>query len=232
MATFCSSCGSPLADGTRFCEKCGAAVTGQPVAARAAMAGPPSVRPVPGPGTPQGSNTAVKIIIAILAVIMFFVLLLAGGCFYVAYRVKQKAHEFRKEMGNVTPYTGRREPCAMLTVEEASRVLGQPVSSAEPVGTSLCRYSYGSDAARKFNVQYSWQGGTMAMGIAHGVMKNISGLGTFAPLAGVGDEAYLAPMGSSLMMRKGDVMVQMDLQASGVDPDAATKMAKIIADRL
>jgi hypothetical protein len=225
MATFCASCGSPLADGTRFCEKCGAAVIGPPPATAVPMASP-----VPAPGAPKGSNSAIKVIIAILAVIMFVVLLLAGACFYVANRVKQKAHEYTKEMGNVTPYAGKREPCAKLTVDEASSALGQPVSSAEPLGTTACRYTYGADG-RQFNVQYEWQGGTIAMGIAHGVMKNVSGLGSFTNVEGVGDEAYLAPMGSTLMMRKGDVMVHMDLRASGVSTDAATKMARIIAGR-
>jgi hypothetical protein len=187
--------------------------------------------PVPAPGAPKGSNSAIKVIIAILAVIMFVVLLLAGGCFYVAYRVKQKAHEYTKEMENVTPYAGKREPCAKLTADEASSAIGLPVSSAEPLGTTVCRYTYGTDG-RQFNVQYEWQGGTMAMGIAHGVMKNMSGLGSFTNVEGVGDEAYLAPMGSTLMMRKGDVMVHMDLRVSGVSTDAATKMARIIAGRL
>jgi zinc-ribbon domain len=226
MATFCASCGSPLADGTRFCEKCGAAVIGPPPATAVPMASP-----VPAPGAPKGSSTAIKVIIAILAGIMFVILLLAGGCFYLAYRVKQKAHEYTKEMGNVTPYAGKREPCAMLTPDEASSAIGQPVSSAKPIGSTVCRYTYGTDS-RWFNVQYEWQGGTMAMGIAHGVMKNMSGLGSFTTVEGAGDEAYLAPMGSTLMMRKGDVMVHMELRVSGVSTEAATKMAKIIARRL
>ena len=172
-----------------------------------------------------------KVIIAILAVIMFVVLLVAGSCFYFMHRVAQRAHEYTKEMGNVTPYAGKREPCAMLTADEASTAIGQAVTSAEPIGRTVCRYTFGTDG-RQLNVQYEWQGGTMAMGIAHGVMKNMSGLGSFTPLVGVGDEAYLAPMGSTLMMRSGDVMVHMDLRVSGVSTDAATKMARIIAGRL
>jgi hypothetical protein len=186
---------------------------------------------VPAPGAPKGSNTAMKVIIAILAVIMFVVLLVAGSCFYFMHRVAQRAHEYTKEMGNVTPYAGKREPCAMLTADEASTAIGQAVTSAEPIGRTVCRYTFGTDG-RQLNVQYEWQGGTMAMGIAHGVMKNMSGLGSFTPLVGVGDEAYLAPMGSTLMMRSGDVMVHMDLRVSGVSTDAATKMARIIAGRL
>ena len=34
------------------------------------------------------------------------------------------------------------------------------------------------------------------------------------------------------MMRKGDVMVNIDLRATGIRPEAAEKMARMIADRL
>jgi hypothetical protein len=49
---------------------------------------------------------------------------------------------------------------------------------------------------------------------------------------GIGDEAYIAPGGSGFMMRKGDVMVNMDLRAGGVSVDAAEKIAAKIASRL
>ena len=50
------------------------------------------------------------------------------------------------------------------------------------------------------------------MGIARGAMKHVAGMDTFTPLDGIGDEAYLAPGNSALMMRKGDVLVQIDLR--------------------
>jgi hypothetical protein len=55
---------------------------------------------------------------------------------------------------------------------------------------------------------------------------------TFTEVEGIGDEAYLAPGNSALMMRKGDVMVNIDLRESGVNADAAKKMASRIADHL
>ena len=58
---FCNSCGAQLADGTRFCSKCGAAVTGTPAAA-------PSI--APGPPPTQGSSSALKIILIIIGVIV------------------------------------------------------------------------------------------------------------------------------------------------------------------
>jgi hypothetical protein len=224
MATFCVSCGNPLADGARFCNKCGAT---QPGAQAGAV-----IPPAPAAPASTGSNTAMKIIIGILAFFMFLILVVAGGCAYFAYRVRQKTHEFAQSMHtDAKPYTGRRQPCAMLSTGEASDALGQTVASVEQRGTSACEYSYGN--GQHFDVEYTWQGGGITMGIARGAMKHISGMETFTSVEGIGDEAYLAPGNSALMMRKGDVMVNIDLRGeSGVTADAAKKMASKIADRL
>jgi hypothetical protein len=223
MATFCVSCGNPLADGARFCNKCGATQPG-------AQAGTP-IPPATAAPASAGSNTAMKIIIGILAFFMFLILVVAGGCAYFAYRVRQKTHEFAQSMHtDAKPYTGRRQPCAMLSSSEASDALGQTVASVEQHGTSACEYSYGN--GQHFDVEYTWQGGGITMGIARGAMKHISGMETFTPVEGIGDEAYLAPGNSALMMRKGDVMVNIDLRESGVNADAAKKMEGKIAGRL
>lgn len=227
MAAFCVSCGNALADGARFCNKCGAT---QP-AAQAAPVGT-VMSPPPGATPSKGSNTAIKVIIGILGFFVFLSLIAAGSCFYIGYRVKQRAHEFSRSMGgDAKPYTGRRQPCAMLSTSEASDALGQTVASVEQRGTSVCEYSYGA-GGQHFDVEYTWQGGGITMGIAHGAMKQISGMETFTALEGIGDEAYLAPGNSALMMRKGDVMVNIDLRESGVSADAAKKMAGKIAGRL
>ena len=139
MAAFCVSCGNPLADGAKFCTKCGAT---QP----AAPAAPVGTVMPPAPGAPasKGSSTGMKILIGVLAFFVFLILVVAGSCVYIAYRVKQKTHEFSESMHtNAKPYTGRRQPCAMLTTSEASDALGQPVESVEQRGTTACEYSYG-----------------------------------------------------------------------------------------
>jgi len=225
MATFCVSCGNPLTDGARFCNKCGATQPGAPAAAV-------SPAPATAPPAAKGSNTGMKIIIGVLAFFMFMILVVAGGCAYLAYRVRQKTHEFTQSMHtNVKPYTGRRQPCAMLSTSDASGALGQTVASVEQRGTAVCEYSYGT-TGQHFDVEYTWQGGAITMGIAHGAMKHISGMETFTQVDGIGDEAYLAPGNSAFMMRKGDVMVNIDLRESGVSADAAKKMGSKIADHL
>lgn len=223
MAGFCVSCGNPLADGAKFCTKCGAT---QPAATAPAASVPAAV-----PVASKGSSTGMKILIGVLAFFMFLILVVAGSCVYIGYRVRQKAHEFSKSMGgDAKPYTGRRQPCAMLSTTEASSALGQTVSSVEQRGTMSCEYTFGS--GKHFDVDYTWQNGGITMGIARGAMKQVAGMDTFTTVEGIGDEAYLAPGNSALMMRKGDVLVQIDLRESGVSAEAAENMARKIAGHL
>jgi hypothetical protein len=245
MAKFCTSCGNPMAEGARFCAVCGAGIPGQAAAAAApppvhqtpvgsapvapAPAAPVSAPPAaPAPGTGSG----IKILFIVLGVIVFLFLLVAGSCFYVAYRVKQKASEFKAELGvNAPPYRGSKDACSKLSVGEASAALGQPVTSAEQRSSILCIYHYGPNGANEIPIHYTWQGGAMAFKFAHGAMKQ-AGAETFTELPGIGDEAYLDPMASLLLMRKGDVEVHIDMRAGELNADAAKAMATKIADRL
>ena len=70
------------------------------------------------------------------------------------------------------------------------------------------------------------------MKLSHGALTQISGTDTFTTVPGVGDEAYLAPMNSSLLMRKGDVMVNIDMRVADLNAEAAKAMARKIAGRL
>jgi hypothetical protein len=233
MAGFCVSCGNPLAAGARFCSKCGAT---QPEAQAGMPAAATPVATAPGAATPaapsSGSSAAIKIIIGILCFFMFLALVAAGSCLYIGYRIKKRASEFSQSVGaNAKPYTGRRQPCAMLTTSEASAALGKTVSSVEQLGTRACEYTYGSNG-QHFNIEYTWEHGALTMGIAHSAMKHVAGMETFTSVPDVGDEAYLAPGNSALMMRKGDVMVNIDLREAGISADAAEAMARKIADRL
>ncbi len=239
MAKFCANCGNPMAEGARFCDACGAAVPGQPAASQpvgtpsvppAAM--PPAASPAAYPPStaPAPSSSGMKILFLVLAIFAFLGLLAAGSCFYVAYRVKKKASEFRAEMGTNAPYTGRRDACSKLSKSEVGDAIGQPVTSVESHGESSCVYILGPD--KRVAVEYTWEGGAMVMRMSRGAMKSISGMETFQAVHGVGDEAYLEPMGSGLMMRKGDVLVHIDMRTAGLNADAAKAMATEIADRL
>lgn len=71
------------------------------------------------------------------------------------------------------------------------------------------------------------------MKIAGMAFKGVAGsVGSFQPVAGIGDEAYVGPMGSTLMFRESDVMVNMDLRVVGNNVDAAKVITRKIVSRL
>ena len=192
-----------------------------------------NVPPITAYPPPAQTGSGVKILFIVLGVIAFLGLLLAGSCFYVAYRVKQKATEFKAEMGGNAPrYTGSRDACAKLSETEAGEALGQKVTAVESRGSMSCIYHFGQAGQKQVPVEYTWQGGTIAMKLSHGAMSQISGTDTFTTVPGIGDEAYLAPANSALLMRKGDVMVNIDMRVADLNAEAAKAMARKIAGRL
>lgn len=230
MGAFCVHCGGKLDPGAKFCAQCGQTVGG-------AAQAPTPVQPAataPAPAAPvakSGSSSAAKIIFALLGVFTFFVLAAAGSCFYIGYRVRKRAREFSQTYNlNAKPYQGDRDACRLATKAEVAAAFRIPVLSMENEG-STCVYDFGG--SRRLAVQVTWEGGTLAMKLGHGAMKSITaGMDTFTPLAGVGDEAYIEPMGSGVMMRKGDVMVNIDLRMANQNAEAGKQIAAHIAGRL
>jgi len=82
--SFCNSCGAPLAEGSGFCSKCGAAATGAPIAAPT-----PSVPPIAPP--PTGGSNTVKIILIIVGVAVLICILAMVTCGIVAHHVFKNA---------------------------------------------------------------------------------------------------------------------------------------------
>lgn len=179
----------------------------------------------------KGGGNAAKIIFALLGVFTFFVLAAAGSCFYIGYRVRKRAREFSQTYNlNAKPYQGDRDACRLATKAEVAAAFHAPVLNMEHAGDT-CVYDFGG--SHRIAVQVTWEGGTLAMKLSHGAMKSIAaGMDTFTPVAGVGDEAYLEPMGSGLMLRKGDVMVNIDLRMAKQNAEAGKQIAAHIASRL
>ena len=75
---FCNSCGATLDGGAKFCNKCG---TTQPTAA------PSSTTPVALAPTAPKSNSALKIILIVVAVIVGLGILGVGAASFIAYRI-------------------------------------------------------------------------------------------------------------------------------------------------
>lgn len=80
---FCNSCGAQLADGTHFCSKCGAAVTGTP----APM--PPPI--APGPPPTSGSSSALKVVLMIVGVVVLIGILGMVTCGIIVHRAIKSA---------------------------------------------------------------------------------------------------------------------------------------------
>jgi hypothetical protein len=122
--------------------------------------------------------------------------------------------------------------CSLVTKEEVGEAFGTTVSGTSG-GTTNCQYSLAAGNNQVLAVQVTWEGGAMGMKLAEMALKGIGGnVGGFQPVAGIGDEAYVGPMGSTLMFRKGDIMVNLDLRTVGNNVDAAKAIAQKIIARL
>jgi hypothetical protein len=97
MAQFCTKCGAPMGEGMTFCTSCGAPVAAPPAAA--APAGPPATGAAPAAAAPaaKSGSPILKIILVVVAVLIFFSLLGVGACVYVFYRARQKVNQFKNE---------------------------------------------------------------------------------------------------------------------------------------
>ncbi|HEY2472713.1 MAG TPA: zinc ribbon domain-containing protein [Terracidiphilus sp.] len=109
MSNFCGTCGSPLADGQKFCGKCGVAnsavqqtapLTEPPASASAPAAYAPVassqavITPAP---TPARSNALLKVAIAAVVVLFVGGVAALGAVYYVVHKVKEKAEAVSKQ---------------------------------------------------------------------------------------------------------------------------------------
>jgi hypothetical protein len=84
---FCNSCGTTLNDGTKFCNKCGAAVPGAGVAGTVGSV----ARPAPGAPPSGGGSSALKIILIVVAVIVGIGILGTATVGIIAYRIAKSS---------------------------------------------------------------------------------------------------------------------------------------------
>ena len=82
---FCNSCGTTLTPGTKFCNKCGAAVAASPSAPVVASTASAPASP------PTGGSSALKIILIVIAIIVGLGILSVGAFSFFVYRVAKSA---------------------------------------------------------------------------------------------------------------------------------------------
>jgi hypothetical protein len=173
-----------------------------------------------------------KVLLIVFGVLALLFTTALGSCFYIGYRIKQKAQQFTKESANIPAYRGTRDACKLVTAADVSEALGTPAQVADSSSSKVCQFNYGNGGSKTLAVDFNWEGGAMTMKLSKATLGQFGGIKTFTPLQGVGDEAYILPGGSGLMMRKGDVLVHVDLRTADLNVDAAKKLAAKIADRL
>ena len=81
MASYCAKCGAVLSPDKQFCTACGAAAPAQPSAAQ-----PSAVQPT---AAPDNSSGCIKIVLIVVAIVVFLGLLALAGVMYACHRVKQ-----------------------------------------------------------------------------------------------------------------------------------------------
>ena len=142
---FCQNCGSPLGAGASFCTRCGA-----PAATFPAPPGPSPQAP-PGPSVTGPTHGAApmpakgggigKILLIVGGAFVFLGLLVAGGLFFAAYKVKQKVDSIAGTPPKATARARRAsDACSLLPAAEAARITGFRIDRAESRGDD-CIYT-------------------------------------------------------------------------------------------
>lgn len=156
MAQFCTKCGTSLPEGMRFCTGCGATIDGPavpaptaapPADAFAPLATAPSATMEPvaevvmapsapvatAPPAPSKGSSAMKVVLIVVGVLMFFGMLGIGSCVYLVYRTKQRVRQFEKQVQTSFPTTSAgSSQVPMQPGEPAATPAAAPVDAAVP----------------------------------------------------------------------------------------------------
>jgi len=191
------------------------------------------------PSMPPASpaRSALKVIVGVLAFCALVTLFSIASCVYFDHRGRKRANELHPaSQANLTPRANPevaasgRDVCSLATNEEVGAALGTVVSSTHN-GPSTCRYT--SSDNQTVTVQVTWQGGQVALRLsAMAIKARARKAGAVAQLRGIGDEAYVAQQGSTLMFRKADVMVNLNVNSSGKSFRTAVLIAQKLVTRL
>jgi len=135
----------------------------------------------------------------------------------------------------------RDNPCSVMFPNEVGEILGVPSGVREIVDEATCHYHFEAtkDSQPKsardetfIEVKIHWTEGRTAVTALRMAGKLMgSSSGGFEKLSGIGDEAWLAPLGSYLAFSKGGVGVEIDMRMMP-EREKAVRLARLIASRL
>jgi hypothetical protein len=242
MAQFCTKCGTSLPEGMRFCTGCGAvigeAVAPSSPAATAATFGAPLTpspvaavgevaitgQPVPPPyapatGMPAKNSPVLKIVLIVVAILIFFGVLSAGACVYFVYRAKQRVNQFEKQAR-----ARMNAPAGTWRIPEQPGTSNQPSSSVVDAGIPVYPGAIATEGPSQvlgmagFKVQQYTTGDSVSQVVAFYKDK----LGPGAVVMQSGDQASIRIAGSNAIVT---IAVALD-NAAGNTKIVVTRIGK------
>lgn len=222
MTKFCTKCGAQVPLEASFCSACGT------------PARPPVEATDAPPGTPaRSSNTALKVVLVVVGLLVVFGAVIVGGLFYAGMRIKRAAEQVEREYGvngrgARLPAARRVDVCSLLTQEEASSTIGERVLDVTSSGNT-CSYTTKTER-RRFTVEVRWRNGRSSLAM----MKKIMPSGTlgFESVSGVGDSAMIGPLNSVLIFTRNDTSVTINLHDFEHTREQGIQLAKLIDSHL
>jgi hypothetical protein len=184
----------------------------------------------------KSGNTVLRVIAWILGISTLITLFSIASCAYFDYRARKnivtvpKPRRFDKAGGSgPAGNADARGVCSLVSNLEVGEALGTTVSSTNK-GVLVCQYT--SSVGRSLKVGLTPQGGSLALQLSAMAMKAAKGQSAVRRVVGIGDEAYAGRKGSTLMFRKGNTLVDLEVHTDGNSFQAATVIARKIATRL
>jgi len=185
----------------------------------------------------KSGSAALRVIAWVLGISTLIALFSIASCAYFDYRARKSTVERPKTsnyatMGGsaATRTVDARGVCSLVSNLEVGAALGTAVSSTNK-GTSTCQYT--SSVGRSLSVEVTPQGGSLALQLSAMAMKAATkGKSAVRRVVGIGDEAYAGRMGSTLMFRKGNTVVNLEVHTDGDSFPVVTVIARKIATRL
>ena len=182
-------------------------------------------------------SKVLKIIAWVLGISTLVTLLSIASCAYFDYRTRKEAlarpnmsHSEGMGGGIAEANVDAREVCSLVSNLEVGEALGTTVSSTNK-GALTCVYT--SSVGRSLSVEVRPQAGPIALQLSVMAMKAATkGQSAVRQIVGIGDEAYAGRKGSTLMFRKGNTLVNLNVHTDGNNFLAATVIARKIATRL